>query len=101
MRLQVTNGRHAPAKGPHDRTPPDSLIIFSRPRAMRLRTGHDTFMTLSCADLPGADYIGIVKSNSGWDRIPPQNVRHCNPAVSLVPACAKGDFVVYQLLAVQ
>jgi hypothetical protein len=80
-----------------DETPADSVIIFFKPRAMRLRTGRDAFFTTNCADLPKADYVAIVKSIGTYDQISPQLVRHCNPNVTLTPAYEKDDFVVYRL----
>ena len=80
-----------------EKTPPDSVIIFFKPRAMRLRTDRDTFSTTNCQDLTKGQYVAIVKSNSGWDQIPPQDVRHCNPAVRLTPVYEKDDFVVSRI----
>jgi hypothetical protein len=40
-----------------EKTPPESVIIFFKPRAMRLFTGRDSFMTQRCEDLPKGDYI--------------------------------------------
>jgi hypothetical protein len=80
-----------------DKTPEDSVIIFFKPRAMRLRSDRDSFSTTNCEDLTKGDYVAIVKGNSGWDQIPPQDVGHCNPAVRLTPAYEKDDFLVYQI----
>jgi len=80
-----------------DKTPEDSVIIFFKPRAMRLRTDRDAFFTTNCDDLPKGNYVAIVKSIGTYDQISPQVVRHCNPSVTLTPAYEKDDFVVYRL----
>jgi hypothetical protein len=81
------------------KTPVDSVIIFFKPRAMRLRTDRDTFSTTKCQDLAKGDYVAIVKSNSGLDQIPPAQVHHCNPALTLTPFYEKDDFIIYRIAA--
>jgi hypothetical protein len=58
------NGPFDPVSGDmfefiREQTPPDSVIVFFKPRAMRLFTGRDSFMTLNCEDLPKGDYVVI------------------------------------------
>lgn len=84
-----------------EKTAPDSVIIFFKPRAMRLRTGRDSFFTTQCEDLPKGDYVAIEKSMGGYDQILPQEVRRCNPSVVLTPAYEKDQFVVYQVGSAQ
>ncbi len=80
-----------------EKTPADSVIIFFKPRAMRLRAERNTFSTFNCQDLTDGDYVAIVKSAGASDQILPQDVGHCNPAVHLTPVYEKDDFVVYQI----
>jgi hypothetical protein len=80
-------------------TPPDSVIIFFKPRTMRLRTDRDAFMTRDCQDLSRGDYVAILNSEHGYDQIQPEKVAHCNPAVSLVPVYEKYDFIIYRIRA--
>lgn len=40
-----------------EETPPGSVIVFFKPRAMRLFTDRDSFMTQNCGDLAKGDYI--------------------------------------------
>jgi hypothetical protein len=83
-----------------DKTPTDSVIIFFKPRAMRLRTDRDAFFTTRCEDLPKGDYVAIVKSIGTYDQISPQLVRHCNPTTALTAVYEKDDFVVYQIAVI-
>lgn len=78
-------------------TPPDSVIIFFKPRTMRLRTDRDSFMTSECQDLSTGDYVAILNSEQGYDQIQPDKVTHCNPAVFLVPVYEKYDFIIYRI----
>ena len=64
---------------------------------MRLRTERASFFTTHCEDLPRGAYVVIEKSMGGYDQILPQNVMHCNPAVTLTPVYEKDQFVVYQI----
>jgi 4-amino-4-deoxy-L-arabinose transferase-like glycosyltransferase len=84
-----------------EQTPANSVVIFFKPRAMRLRTERDAFFTTRCEDLPDGDYVVIEKSMGGYDQILPAEVTHCNPAVSLTPVYEKDQFVVYQILSAQ
>jgi 4-amino-4-deoxy-L-arabinose transferase-like glycosyltransferase len=79
------------------KTPADSVIIFFKPRLMRLLTDRDSFMTPNCELLPGGDYVAILKSNGGSDQIPPERVEHCNQFISLSSVYDKDDFVVYKI----
>jgi len=79
-------------------TPADSVVIFQKPRAMRLRTDRDSFMTFKCADLPKADYVVTVTDSGGYDQIPPDQVETCNPSVTLIPVYTRDVFIVYQIV---
>jgi hypothetical protein len=82
-----------------EQTPADSVVIFFKPRAMRLRTERDSFFTTRCEDLPDGDYVVIEKSMGAYDQIRREDLTHCNPAVSLTPVYEKDQFVVYQVLS--
>jgi hypothetical protein len=102
-----TPGRYWGAFGPgstamfdfvRHHTPTDSVVIFQKPRAMRLRTDRDSFMAFKCEALPKADYVVTVTDSGGYDQIPPDQVETCNPTVALVPIYAKDVFIVYQIV---
>jgi hypothetical protein len=84
-----------------DHTPPDSVIIFYKPRAMRLRTERDAFLTTDCTHLPKSDYVVTVESNGTYDQIAPELVESCNAAVRLTLVYAKDLFIVYQIQPAQ
>jgi hypothetical protein len=81
-----------------DKTPKDSVIIFYKPRVLRLLTDRDAFMTARCADLSKGNYVVISKKISGEQQIPPEQVTTCNPAVKVDEVFTNKRFVVYKIL---
>lgn len=78
-----------------EQTPPDSVIEFFKPRAMRLFTGRNSIMILECSGLPTGDYEVIHKN---WEnsQIPPGQVDECG--VPLKPVYENRRFLVYRIL---
>jgi hypothetical protein len=113
--INMSNGRNAPTRtwgafsvGSTEmfdfirhNTPAGSTVIFYKPRAMRLRTDRNSFLTTDCSALPRGDYVVTVESNASYDQIAPERVRDCNPHVSLTPIYMKDLFIVYQIGRVQ
>jgi len=77
--------------------PAESVIIFVRPRALRLFTEHEAFMTENCADLVKGDYIAIHEKMGNVGQIPPEQVTSCNPTVSLEVVFNNKRFTVYKI----
>src|SRR5574341_176895 len=61
-----------------DKTSPDSVVVFFKPRAMRLMTDHDTLMINQCEGLPKGDYIVLSKKVGGTYQVPPERIGACN-----------------------
>lgn len=80
-----------------EKTPAESIIIFMRPRALRLFTDHDSFMTENCADLVKGDYVALHEKMAGNGQIPPEEIATCNPAVTLSPVFNNKRFTVYKI----
>jgi hypothetical protein len=47
-------------------TPPTSVIVFFKPRLMRLLTGRDSFLTETCADFAKGDYV-VIHEKQGYN----------------------------------
>ncbi|NWG05272.1 MAG: glycosyltransferase family 39 protein [Chloroflexi bacterium] len=60
-----------------EKTPPDSIIVFFKPRAMRLFTNRDSFMSFECERLPLGDYIVLSKKAEN-SQIPVEQIGFCN-----------------------
>lgn len=78
-----------------EETPPESIIIFFKPRAMRLFTERDSIMVLECERLPAGDYVAIHKK---WDnsQIQPQDIGECG--IPLENVFENRRFIVYKIL---
>lgn len=76
-------------------TPAESIIIFTRPRALRLFTDRDAFMTESCADLPKGDYLVLHEKMGGNGQIPPEEVEACQ--VPLESVFNNKRFTIYKI----
>jgi len=77
-------------------TPAEAVAIFVRPRALRLFTSRDSFMTENCADLPKGDYLAINQKVGDVGQIPPEQLKAC-PGVTLTKVYVNQRFTVYQI----
>jgi Predicted membrane protein (DUF2079) len=75
-------------------TPQDSVIVFFKPRAMRLFTDRDAIMSIECDRLPLGDYVALHKT---WEysQILPGDIQKCDLSMNTVFENRK--FIVYQL----
>lgn len=80
-----------------EETPAGSVIIFMRPRALRLFTDRDAFMTERCEDLVKGDYVAIHEKMAGNGQIPPEQVTSCNPLVTLEEVFNNKRFTIYKI----
>lgn len=79
-----------------DETPADSVIVFVRPRAMRLFTDRDSFMTTRCEDLSKGDYAAIHEKIGDVGQIPPEQIKTC-PGITLAEVFNNRRFTVYRI----
>lgn len=79
-----------------DKTPAESVIIFMRPRALRLFTQRDSFMTTRCADLLKGDYVALHEKMGGTGQIPPEQIMAC-PGVKLESVFNNKRFTVFRI----
>lgn len=75
-------------------TPPDSVVVFWKPRAMRLFTGRDTFMSTECDRLALGDFVVISKKAEN-SQIPPNKINQCNLVLS--PVFENQRFIIYEV----
>ena len=78
------------------KTPPNSVVVFFKPRAMRLMTDHDTIMSTECDRLPFGDYVVLSKKIGENQQIPPEDIGACN--IPLEDVFENRRFVVYKIL---
>jgi hypothetical protein len=77
-------------------TPPDSVIVFFKPRAMRLMTDRNTIALTECERLPEGDYLALSRKVGENLQIPPEDIDKCN--LSLERVFQNRRFIVYQVL---
>jgi len=77
-----------------ENTPPDSVVIFFKPRAMRLFTDRDSIMAIECDRLSLGNYVVI---NKKWDnsQIPPDKIEECKR--QLTDVFENRRFIVYEI----
>jgi hypothetical protein len=76
-------------------TPPDSVVIFFRPRAMRLLGERDSFLSTECARLPLGDYLALSKKADDSLQIPESQIQGCG--LSLTSVFENRRFIVFRL----
>jgi hypothetical protein len=76
-------------------TPPDSVIIFFKPRAMHLFTDRDSFMTENCEGLTKGDYLVIHEKQGSNGQLTQQAAEACG--VPLESIFNNKRFTVYKI----
>ena len=77
-------------------TPPESVIVFFKPRAMRLMTGRDALALTECKRIPEGDYLALSKKVGENLQIPPEKIDTCN--LPLEKVFENRRFVVYRVM---
>jgi len=80
-----------------EKTPENAVIIFMRPRALRLFTARDAFMTERCEDLRKGDYVALHEKVGDNGQISPDQVTTCNADVKLALVFNNKRFTVYKI----
>ena len=78
-----------------DKTPPDSIIVFFKPRAMRLFTDRDSYMALTCSELTRGDYVVLNKIAEN-SQVPPNEIGGCG--IPLKEVFESRRFIVYEII---
>jgi hypothetical protein len=78
-------------------TAPESVLVFFKPRAMRLMTGHDAIMSVECERMLLGDYIVLSRRIRIAEnhQIPPEELAACN--LPLREVFKNGRFVIYKI----
>lgn len=79
-----------------EKTPAESVIVFFKPRALRLFTDRDSFMTERCADLPKGDYLALSKKVGDNGQIALEEVTSCTE-VKFEEVFNNRRFTVYKI----
>lgn len=78
-----------------EQTPDDSVVVFFKPRAMRLMTERDSFLSTDCESILQGDYL-VLSTKVGENlQIPPERIESCN--LPLNEVLENNRFVVYEI----
>lgn len=78
-----------------EKTPPESVIIFFKPRVMVMMTGHPTIMSTECDRMYRGDYLVLSRKVGENQQIPPEEIDACN--LPLERVLRNNRFVVYKI----
>ena len=79
-----------------EKTSPDSVIVFFKPRAMRLMTEHDTIMSTECDHMSPGNYIVLSRKVGENQQIAPEEIAACN--LPLEQVLRNRRFIIYKIL---
>jgi hypothetical protein len=78
-----------------EETPPDSVVIFFKPRVMVMMTDHPTIMSTECDRMPKGDYIVLNRKVGENQQITPEKIGACN--LPLNEVLKNSRFIVYRI----
>jgi hypothetical protein len=79
-------------------TAPDSVVIFFKPRAMRLLTDRAALLVDDCSQLGKGDYVVIRKNGGNAGQVRPDDVARCNRSADATKAFENAEYVAYRIL---
>jgi hypothetical protein len=78
-------------------TAPDSVVIFFKPRAMRLLTDRAALLVDDCSQLARGNYVVIRKRGGDAGQVRPDTVARCNRSVDAATAFENAEYVAYRI----
>lgn len=76
-------------------TPADSVVVFFKPRAMRLMTEHDSIMSTECERILKGDILVLSRKVGRNQQIPPEEIDACS--LPLNEVLKNNRFIVYEI----
>jgi hypothetical protein len=76
-------------------TSANSVVIFFKPRVMRLMTSHNTIMSTECDRMLKGDYLVLSRKVGRNLQIPPEEIGACNLPLNQV--LKNSRFIVYEI----
>lgn len=78
-----------------EKTPPDSVVIFFKPRVMAIMTAHPAIFSTECDRMLKGDYLVLSRKVGANQQIPPEDIEACN--LPLDQVLKNNRFIVYQI----
>jgi len=76
-------------------TPAESIVVFFKPRVMRLMTDRASIMSMECDRILKGDYLVLSRKVGNNQQIPPEEIGACN--LPLDQVLKNSRFIVYQI----
>lgn len=77
-------------------TPADSVVVFFKPRVMKLMTDRDSIMSMECDLVLKGDYLVLSRKVGPNQQIPPEEIGSCN--LPLHEVLKNNRFIIYEIL---
>ena len=78
-----------------EETPPESVVVFFKPRVMVMMTDHPTIMSTECDRMWKGDYLVLSRKVGANQQITPEEIDTCN--LPLEQVLKNNRFVVFQI----
>ena len=78
-----------------EKTPPESVVVFFKPRVMAMMTEHPTIMSMECDRMRRGDYLVLSRKVGENQQIPPEEIDACH--LPLDQVLKNNRFVVYKI----
>jgi hypothetical protein len=78
-----------------EKTPPDSVVVFFKPRVMVMMTDHPTIMSTECDRILKGDYLVLSRKVGENQQITPEAIGACH--LPLDEVLKNNRFIVYQI----
>ena len=78
-----------------EQTPPESIVVFFKPRVMVMMTEHPTIMSTECDRMRKGDYLVLSRKVGENQQITPEEIDACN--LPLDQVLRNNRFVVYRI----
>jgi hypothetical protein len=78
-----------------EETPPESVVVFFKPRVMVMMTEHPTIMSMECERMHKGEYLVLSRKVGENQQIPPEQIDACN--LPLEQVLKNNRFVVYKI----
>jgi hypothetical protein len=78
-----------------EKTPSESIVVFFKPRVMRLMTDHDTLMSTECDRILKGNYLVLSRKVGKNQQIPPEEIDACH--LPLNEVLKNSRFIIYEI----
>ena len=78
-----------------EQTPASSVVVFFKPRVMKLMTDRDSIMSMECSRVLKGDYLVLSRKVGPNQQIPPEEIGACH--LPLEEVLRNNRFIVYKI----